>query len=295
MFKSTGNKAHRGHVTDTQCKPDITAAFDIYWGDDKTTLWPCIQLAGEDASKGKSKEDQMKQVISYLHYLLAKPDLYVAQGLLISETDIMFLLGIGGKGIHRFSVAWTDLGLYKLMYAFVYRLYDPGDFMDRFYKKMDLQDDRVAYTINIRISLKTEVDGVETEKELECAGFSPIYATSPFGTRTHILSNPRSDIMIGDKVLTVVKDQLCRPDPRFDEYTILTHIHDREGVPGVVEAVYHELIVMPERFDVARKKHRMGLRQSGSPITSVPTLKGMLEIVFDVLEGDFHLVLHRMF
>jgi len=29
----------------------------------------------------------------------------------------------------------------------------------------------------------------------------------------------------------------------------------------------------------------MGLRQSGSPITSVPTLKGMLEMVFDVLEG----------
>src|SRR5260370_42179397 len=29
----------------------------------------------------------------------------------------------------------------------------------------------------------------------------------------------------------------------------------------------------------------MGLRQSGSPITGVPTLKGVLEMVFDVLEG----------
>jgi hypothetical protein len=63
-------------------------------------------------------------------------------------------------------------------------------------------------------------------------------------------------------------------------------------MPGVVEAVYHKSIDMPERFDVARKKHRMGLRQSGSPITSVPTLKGMLEIVFDVLEGDSNIVLH---
>ena len=53
----------------------------------------------------------------------------------------------------------------------------------------------------------------------------------------------------------------------------------------MVEAVYHKSIDIPERFDVARKKHRIGLRQSGSPITSVPTLKGMLEIVFDVLEG----------
>jgi hypothetical protein len=57
-------------------------------------------------------------------------------------------------------------------------------------------------------------------------------------------------------------------------------------MPGVVEAVY-TLIGMPERFDVARKKHRIGLRQSGSPITSVPTLNTMLEIVFCVLEGNF--------
>ena len=104
------------------------------------------------------------------------------------------------------------------------------------------------------------------------------FATNPFGTRTHILLNPHSDIKIDGRVLTVFKDQLCRPDPRFDEYTILTHIHGQE--------VYHKSIDMPERFDVARNKHRMGLRQSGSPITSVPTLKGMLEIVFDVLEGN---------
>jgi len=52
----------------------------------------------------------------------------------------------------------------------------------------------------------------------------------------------------------------------------------------VVEAVYHKSIDIPERFDVARKKYR--IRQSRSPITSVPTLKGMLEIVFDVLEGN---------
>ena len=60
--------------------------------------------------------------------------------------------------------------------------------------------------------------------------------------------------MIGDKRLTVFKDQLCRPNPRFDEYNVLTYIHGREGMPGVVEAVYHTLIDMPERFDVARKK-----------------------------------------
>ena len=92
MFKSTGNNAHCGHVTDTQCKPDFTAAFDKHWGDKNTTLWPCIRLAGEVASAGKSKEEQKKQAISYLHYLLlARPDLYVAQGLLISNEGVTFL------------------------------------------------------------------------------------------------------------------------------------------------------------------------------------------------------------
>ena len=98
--------------------------------------------------------------------------------------------------------------------------------------------------------------------------------------------NPHSDIEVDGKLLTVVKDQLSRPDPRFDEYTILTtHVHSPEKVPGVVEAVYHELVEIPDSLGVSRVKHCMGLRQLGSPITSIPTLKGMLEVVFDVLEG----------
>jgi len=150
VFKSTGNNAHRGHVTDTQCKPDFTAAFDKHWCDDNTTLLPCIQLAGEDASAGKSKEQQQKQAISYLHYLLlARPDLYVAQWLLTSKRGVMFLLGIGGKSIRRFSVAWTHPKFYKLMYAFIFWLYDPGDFMDQFYVNMEPLVDQVTFTILI--------------------------------------------------------------------------------------------------------------------------------------------------
>lgn len=284
MFKSTDHKVPLGHVTDTECKPDVTAAFDIHWQVKATTLWPCIRLAGEVASAGKSKEDQMNQAISYLHYLLlARPDLHVAQGLLVSKTRITFLFGIGGSGIHRLSINWTDPKLYKLIFSFFYRLYDPGHFRDASYVEMvpHFQKNFVEYTI--RISISTEDDGV---KDLDCPGFSLIHSTSPFGTRTHILSNPLSDVRFNGKVLTVVKDQLSRPDSRFDEYTILTgHVHSPEKVPGVVEAVCHQLVEIPESLGVSRVKHRIGLRQSGSPITSIPTLRGMLEVVFDVLEG----------
>jgi hypothetical protein len=49
------------HVTDTECRPDFTAAFGTHWGDEATTLWPCIRLVGEDASLGKSKKSQTMQ------------------------------------------------------------------------------------------------------------------------------------------------------------------------------------------------------------------------------------------
>jgi len=31
LFKATGSKAHRGHVADTQCKPDYTVASEGHW------------------------------------------------------------------------------------------------------------------------------------------------------------------------------------------------------------------------------------------------------------------------
>ena len=277
VFRSTENKVLRGHVTDTECRPDFTAAFDTHWGDDATTLWPCIRLVGEDASSGKSKRSETMKTISNLHYLLlARPDLHVGQGLIISKMTITFLVGIGGRGIRRFSVAWTDTQLYKLMYAFVYRLYDSGHFADPSYVAMvpDLKKNVVTYTIRL------------SEGNLVCSGFSPIYATNPFGSRTHVLSNPHSDVKVDGKVFTVLKDQLCERDRRFDEYGILTmNVHSPEKVPGVVEAVYHELVEIPVSLRVSRVKHRIGLQQLGSPIGSIPTIRGMLEVVFDVLEG----------
>lgn len=115
MFKDTGNKPPLGHITDSKCKPDITAAFDKHWQDD-VTLWPCVRLAGERASAGKSREEQKKQAVFYLHYLLlARPDLLVAQGLLIDDERVLFLVGIGGVGIRSVSVSWNSSNLMSLV------------------------------------------------------------------------------------------------------------------------------------------------------------------------------------
>lgn len=299
VFKSTGNKTPRGHVTDTECRPDLVAAFAKDWGkNDTPPLWPCIRLAGERASKGRSRKKQEGQAISYLRYLLlARPDLHVAQGLLTSESGVKFLFGIGGVGIRSFTLPWEDEALYKLMYAFVHRLYEPGDFVDPSYVKVvpNLNDGFVTYTVRIPVTQKTVVNGVEQEVEdsIECHGFQPIYASSPFATRTHILSNPQSKVMVNGKALTVFKDQLCRLGTRFNEHSILTHIHNRETVPGVVEEVYHELIKSPRILGSDKVKRRLGLRQSGRSFSSIRTLQKILETaVFDTLEGTSILIDH---
>ncbi|KAH9975771.1 hypothetical protein BGW80DRAFT_1294488, partial [Lactifluus volemus] len=74
------------------CRPDIIAAFDRDWQGD--IAWPCVRLVGKKASTRESLKDQAKHTNSYLYFLLlARPDLYIAQGLFISNSEILFLLG----------------------------------------------------------------------------------------------------------------------------------------------------------------------------------------------------------
>jgi hypothetical protein len=106
-----------------------------------------------------------------------------------------------------------------------------------------------------------------------------------------VLSNPLSDVQVNGQDLTVLKDQLCRPGSRFNEQSILNHIHQPAKVPGVVEAVHSETIESP--LLNGRQKHRLGLRQSGSPFMSIPTVRKMLETLFDVLEGNSHSIVSK--
>lgn len=213
VFRDSGSKILPGHVTDTKCMPDITAAFECDWKKGRhgpVVHWPFVRLAGEHASEGKNHDDQKKQAISYLHYLLlARPDLYVAQGMLTSKSSVTFLFGIGGCGVREFEVKRNDPNLFKFLYRFIYRLYNPGDFADSSYiETAPDKNTMVKYTININVP----DEGAKT-----CRGFYPIYARNPFTTRTHVLSNPYSELRINGNNLTVLKDQLCRIGKCFKE------------------------------------------------------------------------------
>ncbi|KAI0283320.1 hypothetical protein BGY98DRAFT_720026 [Russula aff. rugulosa BPL654] len=284
VFRNTEHRSPLGHVTDTACRPDITAALEGHWKKG-TVHWPFICLAGKTASVGESRADQKQHAFSYLHcLLLARPDLYVAQGLLLSSLrrrQVTFLFGIGGEGIRQFDVKWDDQDLNKLLYAFIYRLYEPGDFADPSYIKTEFDKETTAkYTIEITYPGGTK----------ECPGFYSIYARNPFATRTHVLSNP--NFKFEDNDLTILKDQFCRVERRFEELTILNeYVHKPEGVPGVVVAAYGKQIKPP--LSEERCKHRLGLRESGSHFMSIPTLSKVLETLFDVLEVLRYLRLYR--
>ena len=271
VFKDTGHQAPNGHVTGTKCRPDITAAFEKDFLTNGHTDWALIRLAGERASKGKTFETQKKNAATYLHYLLlARPDFLIAQGLLTTKSDVIFLVGTGGLGIEQLVVQWDNKSLHKFIYAFIYRLYDPSHFADSSYTRTGFNKETSEATYTVRF------------KTQECPNFRPIHARNPFTTRTHVLSNP-SLTQESDKPPTVIKEQLCRTGRRFNELSILTKIHQPMNVPGVVEAVGGEIIAAP--LSPGREKHRLGLRQTGLPFTSIPTAKKMLETLFDLLEG----------
>jgi hypothetical protein len=132
---------------------------------------------------------QKKQVYSYMYYLLlARPDLHVVQGMLASEKEVKFLFGIGGFGIRAFTFIWETKDLHRLMYAFIYRLYDPGHFADSSYleKVPNLEDSKAIYTVRV-----TEVNGgMRTEsrrhqQRLPSPLIESIHATDMFSITLH--------------------------------------------------------------------------------------------------------------
>lgn len=284
MFKIPEHTIQPKHVTDTQCKPDIVAAFEDDWqGSDSNQVkaWPLIQLTGEIASKGKTVYQQRRQAAAYLHYhLLARPDLYVAHGLLITRSGVTFLAGIGGEGkILDIELPFSDGDLCPLLYALIHHIYEPGASKDSTIK---ITFDPRSQTCLHTLTLKDET------KSVECPNFRALYASSPFSTRTHVFVIPEDEenlaTIINGERLHVVKEQYCRRNSRFNEAVVLKHIHKDGLVPGVIRLLNSE-VVATSFFQSNRIKRRFGFRQIGARFMRIDNVETMLEVAFDVLEG----------
>lgn len=153
---------------------------------------------------------------------------------------------------------------------FIYHLYMPGHFVDPSYlnMKLDVPKNSVEYTLCIA---PPQTDPIN------CPGFFPLFASSPFGTHTYVLANPLSNVQVNNQDLIVINDQLCWLGTRFDEQSILNDIHRPVKVAGVVEAVHSETI--ETHLSKGKQKHYIGLWQSGSPFISILTVQKMLEMM----------------
>ncbi|KAJ2916736.1 hypothetical protein MD484_g3703, partial [Candolleomyces efflorescens] len=309
VFKDTHRFPQRGHVSDTKAEPSFIAAFEEHWYESKTNeqptpvpttatiepdnkkhvIWPCIRLAGEDASKSNTKRGQEQHAATYLDLLLvARPDFRGGFGLLLTETHMVIMVAVGGSpSILHFPFSWTGDYARRAGHALVYRLYDPGRWLDP-----EIQSEEAEGQTNACGETSARMDqsqGVATPTAGErvfISDYSYVYGSCTFGTRTHVFihrpsSKSPNDIKPARRAPKVVKLQLCRRNIRFSEVDILHKIHLNGGIPGVVRLACHERLpsIVPDR-----EQFRLGLEQEGIPFMSIKTPLQMLMVAYDALE-----------
>ncbi|KAJ2912384.1 hypothetical protein MD484_g8030, partial [Candolleomyces efflorescens] len=178
------------------------------------------------------------------------------------------------------------------MFAFIYRLYRPGEWAKRNWSrertKVPRQRTLGPCTGTFKISLTTLAG-----QKILSPGWRSEYSSNPFQTRTHVLVNVHSDITINGKRVTVIKDQLCK-NTRFTEKEIYDQIHGDGPVPGVAQPVFYA----KSQVSDSRTRYITGLHEYGRRILTVKTVDEMLRTVYDVLELLRYLrfkrdVLHR--
>ncbi|RXW24213.1 hypothetical protein EST38_g1661 [Candolleomyces aberdarensis] len=201
VFKDTQHFFPHGHVSDTKANPDFIAAFEEHWYDarseeaknqpttatpaadqpapttetdsKKHVIWPCIRLAGENASKSDTKPGQVQHATTYLDLLLlSRADFRGGFGLRLTETHMSIIVAIGGSQlVINFSFSWTGAYVRRAAYALVYRLYDPGRWLDPEIKMVYHKAGKPFCTYNISFPGEGESDGqTDTGAGADAAG-----------------------------------------------------------------------------------------------------------------------------
>ncbi|KAJ8522828.1 hypothetical protein ONZ45_g657 [Pleurotus djamor] len=329
VFKKTGAITPPGHITDTESRPDITAARKKYWFDGRSPPkkpgfvtdeeetyhcpWPCVSLAAEEISSSDSALAQQRHAITYLDLLLlSRPDLRGAFGLLTTHKTATLFFGIGGFCVKHFSFRWGTDHLAKAMSALVYLLYHPG-----YWQQTSIRLDRYErsnafcyYEITFQKPLScvdepSAQGNVRPDLELQCPNFVHRSAQCTFGSRSHIfVFRPPSDAAqpprFQDKPIRVIKSQLVREEEGQYEPDFLRKVHDPD-VPGVVHLTCYtyQSITVPSLADRKTKRHvLLGLEEEGHLFMQIASPQDMLMNAYNYLETTRFLhsergILHR--
>ena len=284
VFKLPERTVQLRPVAGALCMSSIVAAFEDDWqGPDSNLVkaWPLIQLTGEIASEGKTVEQQRHKAIAHLHYhLLARPDLYVAHGL-VGQSGVAFFAGTAGDSKESdVELPFHDSGLCPLLYALICHIYDPGVLKDPI--------TRITFDLPMQTCLRilTIKDRAESK---ECHELRVLYPRSHFGTRTQVHAIPNDDDNLTKRTnhrhVRLVKEQ-HHPNMRFDETAIFKYIHGDGPLLSSVRLSQSEakLILFSHNAGIQHKSKFMSM---GKCFMSIDTIEIMLEVAFDALEGQY--------
>ncbi|KIM24503.1 hypothetical protein M408DRAFT_26973 [Serendipita vermifera MAFF 305830] len=333
QFITMGREAPKHHPTQTDCQPDIVAIRTYPGAMISADLlsWSHLEATGQVVNGQAAAEAETQAGTCGACHLQARPDLVSTVGILVGESDFK-LFRTGACGIlHTPSIKWDTPEARRLLYAWVWRLYHP-DTDPSITIKMN------KHNSNSRIEIKkrptfTIRSGSETYEDLLV-----LHAGRSIGRRTIILarqgtahhsidsdsdtdsSNPEvNNCNLNDSSSgvfnssIVIKEQYLDSSRIFIEGPILKKIHSSGLFPGVVECINHEKVRHGDRAvsmscketdqdgvssAKSRYKTRIVLKDQGTRLADVRTVRTFLKGIYDALEITRvlfreHKILHR--
>jgi hypothetical protein len=242
--------------------------------------WSHLEATGEEDS-GKARNEGQAQAGAYTDFhLQARPDLVSVVGIFVSVSSFTLFFSNACRVYHTPALGWTHADARKLLYAWMWRLYNP-----------ELDPSITVDMTTSKLPTFTVTTKDETHDQL-----GVLRAGEGIGRRTIILAapqrHPRSNI--------VIKEQYIEAGRRFKEGPILKKIHAGGRFPGVVRLDHCEYVKNGDQSisvehqtkkgnvatTVTRLKSRVVLKDRGTRLADVKTPQEFLMGIYDLLESE---------
>jgi hypothetical protein len=230
-------------------------------------FWGLTEMAIEFHSSGKTPEQRVRQVVTYVACLLqARPDLVSALGLLVELNSLDFFF-CNTDGIKKLSLSREED--YLPFLSAVMEYLNNGQ-----KKNLDSTLSREPRTALFNVSVPPSPTTF-----LLCHLHS---SNNPFGRRSSVfIHKPGSDVA----AIRVIKDKYMKKNRHWTEKHIWTKIHASGTYPAVVRMCFFGEITRPECGD--RIRVRIALEDYGADFLSLKTPRDVIYALYDLLEGKY--------
>jgi hypothetical protein len=246
--------------------------------------WSRLEATGAE-EPGKSDQEREAQAGAYTAYhLQARPDLVSVVGICVNVSSFKLFFSNACRVYHTATIKWSDANARKLLYAWMWRLYNP---------ELD-----PSITIDMMTS-PIPTFTVATDDNKRHGSLSILHTGESIGLRSIVLARPRPGCSLAADELDpniVIKEQYIEEGRSFVEGPILKRIHTGGWFPGVVRLDHFEYVkgISVERQPnvddtVTRLKTRLVLKDRGTRLADVKTPREFLMGIYDLLEGEWSL------